>query len=75
MRISNQGTGKANPTKEDRATFLEEVQACSGRLTTEMEIFRKYLIVKEEPGAFPRLEKDLLFYIEIQKFKVGNGNL
>ncbi|XP_065052500.1 uncharacterized protein LOC135681805 [Rhopilema esculentum] len=63
------GTGRANPTKEDRTLFLEEVHACAGRLSDEMQLFRKYLIVKEEPGAFPRLEKDLLFYIEVQKFK------
>jgi len=63
------GTGKAVPTKEDRQSFIEEVQASSGRLSMDMELFRKYLIVKEEPGAFPRLEKNLLFYIEVQKFK------
>ena len=69
--FSLQGSGRINPTKEDRATFLEAVQACAGRITPEMTLFRRYLLVKDDPGAFPRLEKDLLFYIEVQKFKVS----
>lgn len=66
-----QGSGRLQPTKDDRAAFLEAVQACSGKMTSEMEVFRRYLVVKDDPGAFPRLEKDLLFYMEVQKFKVG----
>eukprot|EP00794_Sanderia_malayensis_P017584 gene17584-19337_t len=63
------GTGRIQPTKEDRATFLEAVQACSGKLTAEMDSFRRYLAVKDDPGTFQRLENDLLFYMEVQKFK------
>ena len=40
-----------------------------------MTLFRRYLLVKDDPGAFPRLEKDLLFYIEVQKFKVSFVNV
>ena len=35
-----------------------------------MEYFRRYLQTHGEPDGFPRLEKDLAFYLEVQKFKV-----
>ena len=36
-----------------------------------MEYFRRYLQTHGEPDGFPRLENDLVFYLEVQKFKVG----
>ena len=36
-----------------------------------MEYFRRYLQSHGEPDGFPRLENDLVFYLEVQKFKVG----
>ena len=71
--LFSQGTGRLQPTKEDRTSFIQAAQGCSGKLTFEMELFRRYLIEKDEPEGFPRLEKDLLFYLEVQKFKVGTG--
>lgn len=35
-----------------------------------MEYFRRYLQTHGEPDGFPRLENDLVFYLEVQKFKV-----
>ena len=37
-----------------------------------MEYFRRYLLTHGEPDGFPRLENDLVFYLEVQKFKVRN---
>ncbi|XP_015760136.1 PREDICTED: regulator of G-protein signaling 22-like [Acropora digitifera] len=34
-----------------------------------MEYFRRYLQTHGEPDGFPRLENDLVFYLEVQKFK------
>lgn len=38
-----------------------------------MEYFRRYLQAHGEPDGFPRLENDLVFYLEVQKFKVRNS--
>ena len=43
-----------------------------GRLSVKMEYFRRYLQTHGEPDGFPRLENDLVFYLEVQKFKVRN---
>lgn len=43
-----------------------------GRLSVKMEYFRRYLLTHGEPDGFPRLENDLVFYLEVQKFKVRN---
>lgn len=44
-----------------------------GRLSVKMEYFRRYLQAHGEPDGFPRLENDLVFYLEVQKFKVRNS--
>jgi len=43
-----------------------------GQLSVKMEYFRRYLQTHGEPDGFPRLENDLVFYLEVQKFKVRN---
>ena len=43
-----------------------------GRLSVKMEYFRRYLQTHGEPDGFPRLENDLVFYLEVQKLKVSN---
>ena len=51
-------------------SFVEAVHACAGKVTVELDVFRRYLLQKDDPGAISRLEKNLLFYLEVQKFKV-----
>lgn len=41
-----------------------------GLLPVKMEYFRRYLQAHGEPDGFPRLENDLVFYLEVQKFRV-----
>ena len=36
-----------------------------------MLYFYKYLLKHGEEDGMPQLDKDLFFYIEVQKFKVG----
>ena len=67
-----QSTGRSAPTKEDKDNFKKVLQSIHGRLSIKMEYFRRYLQTHGEPDGFPRLENDLLFYLEVQKFKVTN---
>lgn len=62
-------TGRLAPTKEDRDNFKKVLQSIHGRLSIKMEYFRRYLQTHGEPDGFPRLENDLVFYLEVQKFK------
>ncbi|CAH3180537.1 unnamed protein product [Porites lobata] len=62
-------TGRSAPTKEDKDNFKKVLQSVHGRLSIKMEYFRRYLQTHGEPDGFPRLENDLLFYLEVQKFK------
>lgn len=69
----NKKTGKAPPTKEDKAEFLAELGRCQvngGRPTVTMMYFQKYLAKHssdDENGS--HAERDLAFYLEVQKFK------
>lgn len=40
-----------------------------------MLFFYKYLLKHGEEDGSPLIDKDLFFYIEVQKFKVSTGNL
>jgi len=62
-------TGRSAPTKEDKDSFKKVLQSVHGRLSIKMEYFRRYLQTHGEPDGFPRLENDLVFYLEVQKFK------
>lgn len=62
-------TGRSAPTKEDKDNFKKVLQSVHGRLSIKMEYFRRYLQTHGEPDGFPRLENDLVFYLEVQKFK------
>ena len=69
--IAFQSTGRLAPTKEDKDNFKKVLQSIHGRLSIKMEYFRRYLQTHGEPDGFPRLENDLVFYLEVQKFKAG----
>ncbi|KAJ7390591.1 hypothetical protein OS493_023980 [Desmophyllum pertusum] len=62
-------TGRSAPSKEDKDNFKKVLQSMHGRLSIKMEYFRRYLQTHGEPDGFPRLENDLVFYLEVQKFK------
>lgn len=62
-------TGRSAPTKDDKDNFKKVLQSIHGRLSLKMEYFRRYLQSHGEPDGFPRLENDLVFYLEVQKFK------
>jgi len=62
-------TGRSAPTKDDKDNFKKVLQSMHGRLSVKMEYFRRYLQTHGEPDGFPRLENDLVFYLEVQKFK------
>lgn len=68
----SQSTGRSAPTKDDKDNFKKVLQSMHGRLSVKMEYFRRYLQTHGEPDGFPRLENDLIFYLEVQKFKVRN---
>lgn len=65
----NKSTGRSAPSKEDKDNFKKVLQSIHGRLSVKMEYFRRYLQAHGEPDGFPRLENDLVFYLEVQKFK------
>ncbi|XP_043916849.1 uncharacterized protein LOC122793140 [Protopterus annectens] len=61
---------KAEPTDEDRASFQNSLHAASeGWPTSQMLHFCKYLQLCESQEGWPSLENDLLFCLEVQKFK------
>ncbi|KAK3093892.1 hypothetical protein FSP39_021520 [Pinctada imbricata] len=66
-------TGRAQPTKEDKTEFLEALRkSAAGHLTLPMLYFYKYLLKHGEEDGSPLIDKDLFFYIEVQKFKDAN---
>ena len=68
-----QSTGRSAPSKDDKDSFKKVLQSIHGRLSIKMEFFRRYLQTHGEPDGFPRLENDLIFYLEVQKLKVVIG--
>lgn len=67
-----QTTGRAQPSREDKNEFLHALgQSAAGQPTVPMLYFYKYLLKHGEEDGMPQLDKDLFFYIEVQKFKVG----
>lgn len=69
-------TGRAQPNKEDKDEFFKSLkQSAGGHLTLPMLFFYKYLLKHGEEDGSPLIDKDLFFYIEVQKFKVSAGNL
>ena len=64
-------TGRAQASREDRDEFFKALKdSAAGHLTTTMLYFYKYLQKHGEDESNPLLDKDLFFYIEVQKFKV-----
>ena len=67
-----QTTGRAQATREDKNEFLAALsQSAMGQLSIAMLYFYKYLLKHGEEDGIPQIDKDLFFYIEVQKFKVG----
>jgi len=62
-------TGRSPPTKDDKDNFKKVLQSMHGLLPVKMEYFRRYLQAHGEPDGFPHLENDLVFYLEVQKFR------
>ncbi|XP_078313746.1 uncharacterized protein LOC111129190 isoform X4 [Crassostrea virginica] len=66
-------TGRAQPTKEDKDEFFKSLkQSAAGHLTLPILFFYKYLLKHGEEDGSPLIDKDLFFYIEVQKFKDAN---
>jgi len=66
-------TGRAQATREDKHEFLSALGAsASGQPTMSMLYFYKYLLKHGEEDGMPQIDKDLFFYIEVQKFKDGS---
>ncbi|XP_061163908.1 regulator of G-protein signaling 22-like isoform X6 [Saccostrea echinata] len=66
-------TGRAQPNKEDKDEFFKALkQSAAGHLTLPMLFFYKYLLKHGEEDGCPLIDKDLFFYIEVQKFKDSN---
>lgn len=68
-----QGPGRVQPTKDDKADFVNELRETYGVLSPRLELFRRYLDTNDDVQgeSVSKLENDLLFYLEVQKFKVG----
>ncbi|ESO83511.1 hypothetical protein LOTGIDRAFT_236545 [Lottia gigantea] len=63
-------TGRAQPNKNDMADFISYLsQAAFGHLPLEILYFYKYLVKHGEEDGLPLVDRDLFFYIEVQKFK------
>ncbi len=66
-----QTDGRAQPTREDKVNFLMALTtAAAGQLPLQMLYFYKYLMKFAEENGTPHIDRDLLFYCEVQKFKV-----
>ncbi|KAK7488392.1 hypothetical protein BaRGS_00020366 [Batillaria attramentaria] len=69
-RGTGKTTGRAQPSREDKNEFLNALgQSAAGHLSLQMLYFYKYLLKHGEEDGMPQLDKDLFFYIEVQKFK------
>ena len=59
-------------TNEDRAEFLDRlIKASTGYFDPQMQAFYKYLSENGETEGRPYADRDLLFFLEAQKFKVS----
>jgi len=68
-------TGRSQPHKEDREEFYKSLKTCAaGKMSLQMLYFYKYLVKHSEDDNMPLIDKDLFFYIEVQKFKVRDNN-
>ncbi|RDD42623.1 Regulator of G-protein signaling 22 [Trichoplax sp. H2] len=62
--------GRIQPIKVEKESFLQALQECAaGKLTIEMEYFKRFLSQCGEEDGFPFLVNDLCFWLEIQKYK------
>ncbi|XP_064623273.1 uncharacterized protein LOC135485317 isoform X13 [Lineus longissimus] len=62
--------GRSQPSRDDKIEFLLNLQqSAMGQPTITMFYFYKYLTKWGEEDGFPQLDKDLFFYLEVQKFK------
>ncbi|XP_067682061.1 regulator of G-protein signaling 22-like isoform X1 [Haliotis asinina] len=63
-------TGRAHPTREDKIEFLKALgESAMGHLNLQMLFFFKYLVKHGPEDGMPLIDKDLFFYVEVQKFK------
>uniref|UniRef100_A0A2C9LE70 RGS domain-containing protein n=1 Tax=Biomphalaria glabrata TaxID=6526 RepID=A0A2C9LE70_BIOGL len=63
-------TGRAQPTREHKNELLTALnQSAMGHLSIPMLYFYKYLLKHGHEDETPQIDKDLFFYIEVQKFK------
>ncbi|XP_052275180.1 uncharacterized protein LOC127874696 isoform X4 [Dreissena polymorpha] len=63
-------TGRSQPHKDDREEFYKALKSCAaGTMSIQMLYFYKYLTKHAEEDNMPLIDKDLFFYIEVQKFK------
>ncbi|CAH1792455.1 unnamed protein product [Owenia fusiformis] len=67
---NNKPDGRAQPTKEDKVEFLMMLtESCQGDMPIKMQYFLKYLVKHGEDDGFPMADKDLWFYMEVQRFR------
>ena len=65
-------TGRAAVSRDDREEFYKALKlSAGGKMTLQMLYFYKYLLKHGEEDNMPLIDKDLFFYIEVQKFKVS----
>jgi len=64
-------TGRAPPSKDDKLSFMHALQESTahGKPTTQMDYFWKYLVKHGDDDNNPLIDKDLVFYLEVQKYK------
>ncbi|XP_067943114.1 regulator of G-protein signaling 22-like [Watersipora subatra] len=69
-------TGRAPPSKEDKLSLMHSLQGSllNGKPTVQMDAFYKYLIKHGEEDNSPLIDKDLMFYLEVQKYKELSHN-
>ncbi|KAH9492920.1 hypothetical protein Btru_032617 [Bulinus truncatus] len=74
-RGKKKATGRAPPTREHKNEFLTTLnQSAMGHLSIPMLYFYKYLLKHGPEDDMPHIDKDLFFYIEVQKFKDCSHN-
>ncbi|XP_048259130.1 uncharacterized protein LOC124151105 isoform X3 [Haliotis rufescens] len=69
-RRAPKATGRAHPSREDKIEFLKALgESAMGHLNMQMLFFFKYLVKHGPEDGMPQIDKDLFFYVEVQKFK------
>ena len=64
------------PTSQDKNEFQSFLlKTARGVPPEKMMYFHRYLMEYGEKDAMPLLEKDLVFYLEVQRFKVFENNI